>query len=317
MSGTKKQYFIYPCLSIKCGCYKLSNTRVKFMRAGIYRGILRNKNGSVFIEDESGKQLLKNEIIWNGYVQHWTDKKVFARLLPQKDYLKNRPITILWPEEKWPESPFIDLYYNERLVNYPISFLGHIAINVSGKIFNFSHLLSENEILNKEEYFYRPALGEFGPDPVNGGYNTEDIKRPFLDKFGRLFMRSIHVLRITDIKTKNLSDYFHNELKIIQNTPEDIKDPEKYRDFNIFGRSCSTIIRDGLNEAGFSGIKGIFPRDLFISAANNLTDMNKTGGETVSLFKLKQLKVPEAPYSSLSFIINPVNRYRNTKLQYY
>ena len=68
-----------------------------------------------------------------------------------------------------------DYENNERLTKYFVSYLGHTAVNVNGSIFNFSHLMNENEIMGKEEYFYRPALSEFAPSPNNCATIIRDV----------------------------------------------------------------------------------------------------------------------------------------------
>jgi len=282
----------------------------------IYTGTLTQKNGRTFLVDERGARRLENEKIWPGYVAHWLGKKVNARFLPQKDYETDKNIIIMWPHVIASKTPFVEIYYNERLVKYPFSMFGHLAVNVNGDIFNYSHLINENEIIKREEYFYRPCLGEFAPHPVTGRYDARDKNRPYFDKFGRNFMRTIHVLRIEGIDTDHLSDFYKNALWDILNSPDPDR-PEKYRDYNVFLRSCVTVIRDGLRDYGFRNLRGIFPRDFFINAAYNLLRLNGHGGMRVELLRMKQLNVPEAPYSALTFIMNPVNRLLKRKLPDY
>ena len=279
-------------------------------------GVLTQENGRSYLLGENGERQLENELIWDGYVRHWLGKRVSARHLSQRDYKGGNPIIIMWPYEEPSGIPFVELYYNERLVKYPASTLGHFAINVNGEIFNFSHLLNENEVIKKEEYFYRPALGEFAPHPELGVFNVDDPERPYYDKFGRLFMRTIHVLRIEGIDTERLLRIYHDVLEMIHSTPVNPKRPEKYPGFNIFTKSCTTIIRDGLREYGFGGIGGIFPRDLFVNIAFRLLGEKRKDIE-VKLFRMKQLKVPEAPYSALTPFLNPVNRIRAKRLPEY
>ena len=121
-------------------------------------GILTQHNNTSFILDESGDRHFEDRIIWSGYLTHWSGEKIHARELEQHDYENNEPIIILWPIESSLNEPFVDLYYNERLTKYFVSFLWHTAVNVNGSIFNFSHLMNENEIMEKEEYFFRPAF---------------------------------------------------------------------------------------------------------------------------------------------------------------
>jgi hypothetical protein len=286
------------------------------MKPKIYTGILTHKNGKSFLVDSKGMRLFEHEKIWPGYVTHWLGRNVNSRHLPQKDYETGKNIIIMWPYEEPSKTPFVELYYNERLVKYPFSLLGHLAINVNGEIFNYSHLINENEIILKEEYLYRPALGEFAPNPVTGLFDVSDPGRPYYDKFGRNFMRTIHALHIEGVDTKRLAGYYKRRLAEIVTSP-DPRRPEKYRDFSLFSRSCVTIIRDGLREYGFRDIRGIFPRDFFINAAYHLLQLHGTGALRVRLFKLPQLKVPEAPYSSLTFIMNPRNRPLAFKLPKY
>jgi hypothetical protein len=282
----------------------------------IYHGTLKQEEGISYIEGSDGTRLFQSETIWDGYVRHWLGIRVRARFLPQQDYSTGRNILILWPAKEQPTVPFIELYYNERLINYPLSLFGHMAINVNGEIFNFSRLINENEILSAEEYFYRPALGEFAPHPKTGRYNIEDSHHPYYDKFGRLFMRSIHVLRIEGINITTLGTYLRMRLEDILNTP-DPTHPESYRDFSMFRNNCVTIIRDGLRACGFENIRGILPRELFINAAYHIMKADGRNGTRITMYRMPQLKVSEAPYSLLSTITNPINRILARKLPDY
>ena len=272
------------------------------------KGILRRNDGHPFIEGEDGVKYFSNQRLWNGYLDHWNGQTVFARLLPEYDYEKNLPIVIVWPDRPKPTKPYVEIYYAQRLVKYIKSTLGHSAINVNGEIFNFSHLMNENEIITEEEFFYRPALGEFAPSPNNGKYEILEDGTPYYDKFGRNFMRTIHVLRIEGIDVEKLGNIYKHQLDVIRSTPPKPKEPEAYSGFNIFTRSCSTIIRDGLNEYGFDQIKGIFPRDLFISATYHLLKVNSLKVEQIIM---PQLVVPEADLSAMSPILNPKNYIRS------
>ncbi len=278
-------------------------------------GILRRENNSAFILDDRGRRHFADASIWEGYIRHWTDTGVNARKLPQIDYISGLPIVLIWPRHERSKVPFIELYYNERLVKYAASTFGHIAANINGEIFNFSHLLNECEILTGEEYFFRPALGQFAPDPKSDRFNIDDPERPYFDKFGRSFMRTIHVARIEGIETKSISSYYKEQLRIIHSTPPDPHNPEKYRDFNFFTRSCATIIRDGLRDSGYHRIKGVLPRDMFVSAVWEFLRLAGKGTLSVQVFQKRQLMVDEAPPSALSPLMNPKNRIRRTLLR--
>ena len=128
-------------------------------------------------------------------------------------------------------------------------------------------------------------------------------------------MRGIHVIRLEGIDADRLSEIYHNELNTIHATPPNPDQPEKYRDFSFYKRSCTTLIRDGLLKYGFQKIKGLLPRDFFISAAVSLMKTQKEMGLTVQLYNRPQLKVPEAPYSKNSFPMNPMNWIRLKKMQ--
>ncbi len=274
----------------------------------IIKGILRRNDGHPFIEGNDGVNYFSNHPIWDGYLDHWDGQFVFARLLPERDYEKNQPIVIIWPDKPKSTEPYVEIYYAQRLVKYLTSTLGHSAINVNGEIFNFSHLMNENEIITEEEFFYRPALGEFAPSPNNGKYEISEDGLPYYDKFGRNFMRTIHVLRIEGIDVEKLGNIYKHQLNVIRSTPPKPKEPEAYSGFNIFTRSCSTIIRDGLNQYGFDQIKGVFPRDLYISAAYHLLKINSLKVEQIIM---PQLVVPEADLSAMSPILNPLNYIRS------
>jgi len=276
------------------------------------QGILTRDNRQTYILDKDGNRHFENRIIWEGYLKHWEGQAVFARELPQCDYETGEPIIICWPDEQDPEEPFVELYYNERLVKYFASLLGHTAINVNGSIFNFSHLLNENEIMEKEEYFYRPALGEFAPSPNNGVFEILEDGRAFYDKFGRNFMRTIHRVRIFGLDTDALMSELKTRLDTILNTPPDPSKPEKYRDFSFFSNNCATVIRDAFNAIGYEKIKGRFPRDMFISATYHLIN---DASLKVVYSRLSQLTVPEAPKSIVSPLLNPRNYFRLKELR--
>ena len=281
----------------------------------IYKGKLRWADGASFIETDEGERFLEENRIWNGYLHHWVNQNVCARKLPQQDYETGEPIIIMWPDLPPSENPYVEIYYNERLIKYPASTFGHNAINVNGEFFNFSHLINENESMDEAEYMYRPALGEFAPSPTTGKFEILEDGTAYYDKFGRNFMRGIHVIRLEGIDADCLSGIYHNELKTIHATTPHPDYPEKYKDFSFYKRSCTTLIRDGLRQYGFKKITGFLPRDFFISAAMSLMKAQKEMDLTVQLYNRPQLKVPEAPFSKNSFPMNPMNWIRLKKLQ--
>ncbi len=277
------------------------------MNDPIYRGVLTTQYGRSFLLADDGTKPLDNEKIWEGYLAHWSGKRVCARRLQQRDYDTGKPIVILWPDEPVSCEPFIELYFNERLVKYPASRLGHLAVNVSGEIFNFSHRTYENEVMRHEDYFYRPALGEFAPHPETGRDNLTAPEKPYYDKFGRLFMRTIYVLRLTGVDSRRLAGFFHGVLNEIHSAPPDPRKPGYYSGFNLFTRNCATFIRNGFSDLGFSSIRGIFPREVFISASYYFLKQNTDPSIQASSHVLRQLMVPQAAKSALPPMMNPVN----------
>lgn len=271
------------------------------------RGILTEENGTAFLKGE--KEHFKGERIWDGYKKHWMGRPLRGRTLPQRDYETGRPIVILWPDEEISPKPHLDLYYNEKLTHYWESAMGHIAASVNGEIFNFSNALNENEIITPEEYFYRPALGEFAPDPVRGKINTGDPEKPYFDKFGRLFMRSIHVLRFHGVDLASIRASLEESLKLVHSSPVNPARPELYAQFSVFKRSCTTFTRDALRKGGLK-VSGILPRDFFVNAAV----FAKHSGLEHRMFVLQQLKVDEAPHSAPSRLMNPANWLKQRKL---
>jgi hypothetical protein len=278
-----------------------------------YKGILKFEKGNGYVIDSIGSRILQDELIWNGYIKHWSERQVYAQRLPQHDYETRKPIIIMWPVEEIPAEHFVELYFNERLVKYRASLFGHTAINVNGKIFNFSHLINENEVMTRAEYFYRPALGEFAPSPDTGRMEIRADGRAYFDKFGRNFMRTIHVVRVLGLDTTVLLDILLEELDKIHSAPIDPQKPEKYKDFHFFSQSCATIIRDSLNRFGYDEIKGIFPQDLFVNAAYFF---QKKSGLDVQIFKMPQLTVKEAPPSGTTPLFNIKNWYKAKQLNY-
>ena len=278
-------------------------------------GLLVREDGKLFIQGAEGRRLCTDEKIWEGYAAHWIGKKVCARRLPQVDYETGKPLLLVWPHEAATRRPSVALYFNERLRKYPASFLGHVAIRVTGAVFNFSHLMNENEVMTPEEYFYRPCLGEFAPHPELGKYHIEEDGRPYYDKFGRLFMRTVHVLEIEGLPNDLLTDFYREEIQKIVHTPELPEKPGYYSQFNLLTRNCTTVIRDGLRMAGLPGVKGAFPRDLFVNVSYHLLKKNTRNDVTGRIFRLNQLKVPEAPRSALPPPVNPFNVLRLLSLR--
>ncbi len=278
-----------------------------------YTGVLRYNGKTSYVETTSGEKVFENEKIWDGYIKHWEDTPVSARRLKQLDYEDDKPIIIMWPDEPRPEKPFVHIYYNERLVKYFDSTMGHLAINVNGKIFNFAKKINENEILTKEEYFYRPALGEFAPSPNTGKQEISVNEKSYFDKFGRNFMRGVHVLYIEGINTDKLYGILKEELDIIHNTPPTQEEPENYPDFHAIKRSCTSIVRDGLRKYGFKKVKGVVPRDFFVNAAYTL---KKEQTLKVKIYNIPQLIVPECPPSKATFLFNIKNQFRVKTLKY-
>ncbi len=269
-------------------------------------GILAREGAKIYLKGLDGTEYFSGCAIWEGYLMHWQGKMLCGRILPETDYLTGKPIVLLWPVSERTGESFVELYYNERLVKYTMSMLGHLAINVNGYIFNFSHLLNECEIMTEEEYFYRPALGRFSPSP-DGLFDISNPEKPYLDKFGRQFMRTIHVARITGKETLSLESILRGKLKQIYDTPVNPLKPEFYAEFGKFSNSCTTIIRDSLREWGFKDIKGIFPRELFINAVWSFRKQSYKGEVLLSVFRRNQLIVDEAPLSSLTPVLNILN----------
>lgn len=279
------------------------------MNKKVMQGTLTGKQGEGFLLGQKGEQFLSSEFIWDGYFRHWTGKNLNARYLPQRDYQRGKPIILLWPLDGESTLPYIELYYNERLVKYRGSTFGHMAINVRGEVYNFARRLTENEVMTKEEYFYRPSLGQFAPHPELECMHISVDEKPYYDHFGVVFMRTTHVLRIEgpDLDTDCLSGIFRKELETIRGTAADPKKPHFYRDFNIFTRSCTTIVRDGLRRIGFQKLKGISPIDLFVNTAYFFSHAKRKAAFNVKLSKMEQLKVPEAPSSAPTPILDPLN----------
>ncbi len=274
---------------------------------------MREENGVSWIAGDDGEEYFRGGRIWSGYLKHWCGRRIHARLLDKCEYESGKPIILIWPAEEKKQGDFFELYYNERLVKYPASICGHNAINVSGKIYNFSHLINENEIITPEEYFYRPALGEFAPSPVTGRFDISDPLHPYYDKFGRIFMRAIHVLRVDDIDAERLTSILMNKVDHIVNLTPDPAKPQKNPEFHWYKKNCTTNIADALSEYGLN-ISGIFPRDLFVSACYScLKEYEK---EKVQIFTMPQLFVDEAPRGRITPMINPVNYIKAVLLKF-
>ena len=274
------------------------------------------QGGKAFIESAADEKHFQSEPLWSGYLQHWAGTMVRARYLPQCDYQSGRPMVLVYPQNHRPKkNGYIALYYNERLTDYAASRFGHVAIDVNGTVFNFSHLLNEDEAITLEEFLYRPSLGEFAPHPETGTFNVDDAKRPYYDKFGRLFMRSVHALVIEGLDTDVALGVLQREMDAVLATPIDSQQPDKYRDFSFLRRSCVTIVRDCLKQIGLPHVQGVIPRDLFVSTANHAFAEHRSGRLDVSVHVLEQLKIDARSYSTKTPLLNPLNRYRAYRLK--
>lgn len=264
-------------------------------------------NGRLVLEEKTpcvlaagGEKKFTNAAVWQGYITHFLNREVRGRLLPQTDYATKRPIALVWPEGDPPPQPFLEIYFNQRLPNYPGSFFGHAAINVNGRIFNFARKLNENEELDYGEYFYRPALGEFSPG-ANGKYDLSNPDEPRYDKFGRRFMRQILVLRITNVRdTAFLLDYFRKSLATIQNQNAGRTDVDVNQYFRAFSNNCVTMLYNGLSRWGINRLNRRLPWNFFLSCRREFSKLAAARRWQVSVRKLPQLKVPEAPFSAQS-----------------
>ncbi|MDP2932847.1 MAG: hypothetical protein Q8N81_01830 [bacterium] len=272
----------------------------------IKKGKLQLENNVAYLLTQEGVKCFETEKIWSGYLSHFLGKTVFARKLLQLDYDTGRPIILLWPAEIRPDHPSFELYYNERLPRYFGSLFGHIAINIKGTVFNFARMINEYEMLTEEEYFYRPALGEFGPGN-KGRYNVSDPQKPHYDKFGRRFMRTVHALRVEGIDAEKLllifRQIFGERQKYFAAHPDLINDPR----FNFFSNSCVTPIRNGLFQFGLQKIPGIAPRDFYANCLRSFSELAKGKNLKISTFTLPQLKVSEAPFSRPAQLLDPRN----------
>jgi hypothetical protein len=281
----------------------------------VVSGVLGRGSDAGYIQTDDGRRITMSEPIWSGYLTHWLGRRVKVYRLPQRDYYSGAQILLLAPDEPAPEYPYVDLYYNECLRGYLSSLFGHLAINVDGKVFSFSETLNENEEMTPEEFFYRPALGEFSGHPDTRVFDVSDPERPYYDKFGRRFMRTIHAIRIKGLDTVRLIEILQTEVRVIHETPLDPHRPYKYRDFHSIHRSCTSILRDALREAGLREVSGVIPRELFLSVAYQATRLNRSNLLSVCAIRLEQLKVPERSYSRPSPILNPLNHLRLLQLR--
>lgn len=281
----------------------------------VVSGVLGRGAGAEYIQSDEGRRVTMSEPIWAGYFAHWLVRRKEKNLRTTAIVAFRKPVDAHAPDEPAPTQPYIDLYYNECLPGYLSSLFGHLAINVDGKVFSFSETLNENEEMSLEEFLYRPALGEFSGHPDTHTFNVDDPKRPYYEKFGRRFMRAIHALRIEGLDTARLTERLRMDVTMIQETPPNPRRPHKYRDFHFLHRSCTSIIRDALRNAGLREVSGILPRELFLNIAYQATRPNKRGFLSVRAFRLDQLKVPERAHSRPSPIMNPLNRLRMSRLR--
>ncbi len=273
-------------------------------------GILRSDGKKHWVEGQRGACLWEEGCIWDGYVRHWLNQPVCGRLLQERGYDTDRRLLMLWPGDfdDRLQTPHFQIYLNERLTNFRGSLLGHSAINVRGRAFNFSYRRNENEAVPVEEYLYRPALGQFGVHPVRGRVDGEFNGRPYYNNFGRLFGRTIHVLHVetSEEVAGRLSAFFQTKMDIIRNAPVVQEAPNSNPFFHFYRRNCATIIRDGLRRAGPFPVRGVTPMDLFESALMHFRREANRGTCRVGLWSMRQLKVPEAPYSAMVRGINPL-----------
>jgi hypothetical protein len=283
----------------------------EFLASGVLR---RNAEGE-YLDTSAGQPVKVSERLWAGYIEHWLGQRVRMYRLRERDYDSGAQILLLAPDVPSPTPPYVELYYNECLPGYVSSLFGHLAINVDGRVFSFSETLNENEAISPEEFLYRPAMGEFAAHPDTQSFNVADPNRPYFENFGRRFMRSIHALHIQGLDTARLTELLCLEIRIIGEKTPYPRRPHKYRDFHVIRRSCTSLIRDALREAGLREVSGILPRELFLNVAYQATRPDIRHSISVRASRLEQLKVPERPYSRPSPILNPLTRLKLSQLR--
>lgn len=272
----------------------------------IKKGKLLSGNNGAYLLTQDNAKYFETEKIWSGYLSHFLGNTVCARQLPQLDYDTGRPIILLWPAKNPPARPFFELYYNESMPKYSGSLFGHIAINIKGTVFNFARKINECEMLTEEEYFYRPALGEFGPGR-KGKYDISDSQKPHYDKFGRRFMRTVHALRVEGVDAEKLLLIFQTIFAKKQQGFTARPDLENDPQFNFVANSCVTPIRHGLVQFGFKNIPGIAPRDFYVNCLRYFSKYARDKNLRFSAGPKPQLKVSEAPFSRPALLLDPRN----------
>lgn len=274
-----------------------------------YSGILIKRDEKFVLLSNYGAYLFSDRIIWEGYGQYFLNHNIEVSELEDTDYEKCEKILLMYPLPVKQESDFIELYYNERLVKYPASRFGHLSLNCNGTVFNFSHLINECEIISEEEYFFRPALGHFSPNPQTNLADYTNPEKLYYDKFGRLFMRNVHVLRLSNVDSSKLANVLTKRMKLFKEAglgaPSD-----KNSAFRPLSHNCVTEIADALKECGFGAGSHFIPRDCFAVTGSHWRRLAEKSGYDFSYYIMKQMPVKEAKPSKLAFLINPFNYLR-------
>ena len=241
----------------------------------------------------------------------------------------------------------LQILFMHRLRGQVVSLFGHIAIIVRGRVWNFSAVLAENEMLEADEFYWRPCLPPFvprggtdlpaslhrvhpagsswgtasgredAPDPVQGLVDDRPAQKvgPRADRYGRRFMRSMDVLDISGLEPASIAalEEALAELmgRVREGAPRSRRGESPY--FSPWKMNCAGFVREAFALAGLAHFHSHLPRDLFVETGWHFTRQARQPGSAVRVERrrLPQVPVPGIrPSSSAVPLLNPASWWR-------
>ncbi len=308
----------------------------------VERGILAREGLYPLLVSDAGRTVLPGPF-WDG----WT--RMLARQVawfPAAGVFPPCPV-IVPLEEMAGAKGGVQILFMHRLRGQVVSLFGHIAIIVRGRVWNFSAVLAENEVLAADEFYWRPCLPPFVPQggtdlpaslhrvhPAGSSWGTvrdrEDAPDPAqrlddersaqtsgprADRYGRRFMRSMDVIDISGLEPASIAalEKALTQLmdRVREAAPRSRRGESPY--FSPWKMNCAGFVREAFALAGLAHFHSHLPRDLFVEIGWHFTRQARLPESSVRIERRRMAQVAVSgirPSSSAVPLLNPASWWR-------
>lgn len=309
----------------------------------IRQGVLTCEGGRPVLVSGRERMILPGPF-WEGWTAMLAREVVY---FPAADLQPPCPV-ILPAEEQADSDDEVEILFLHRLRGQLASLFGHIAIVVRGRVWNFSAVLAENEVLTVDEFYWRPCLPPFlpeeegcltvleGVDPdsvsvrTEGGQQEEttcpdnrSAKKGGLrvDRYGRRFMRSLDRIKISGLSPAQLSNLEKSLTELMERVykaaPSSCRGESPY--FSAWKMNCAGFVREAFALAGLANFQSHFPRDLFIEIGWHFIRQARQAGSSLRVKygqRIPQFPVPGIRASSSAVpLLNPASWWRALRMR--